>query len=106
MHKKSHGIDSVRAIGGPRRTAENAALPFEYIQVWFKLRLQTKDIHTDAILPAQTLCALPPEGNWQYGRYDSVIVNMDIAKTWPASGLQGVLYLTPRLRSLDRKSVV
>ena len=104
MHEKSHGVDSVRAISGPRRTAENAALPFEYIQVWFKLCLQTKDIHTDAILPVQTLCALPPEGNWQYGRYDSVIVNTDIAKTWPASGLQGVLYLTPRLRSLTPPS--
>ena len=69
-------------------------LPFEYIQVWFKLCLQTKDIHTDAILPAQTLCALPPKGNWQYGRYDSVVVNTDSVKTWPTSGLQGMLYIT------------
>ena len=101
MHEKSDGINLVRAIGGgPRRAAENAALPFEYIQVWFKLRLQTRDVHTDAILPAQTLCASPPEGNWQYGRYDSVVVNTDSAKSWPTSGLQGALYISLCIRIL------
>ncbi|KIM57296.1 hypothetical protein SCLCIDRAFT_28909 [Scleroderma citrinum Foug A] len=92
VHEKSHGIHLAHAIGGGScRATESAALPFEYIQVWFKLRLQTKDIHTDAILPAQTLCASPPEGNWQYGRYDSVVVNTDSVKTWPTSSLQGHL---------------
>ena len=95
VHEKSHGIHLARAIGGgPCRATESAALPFKYIQVWFKLHLQTKYIHTDAILPAQTLCASPPEGNWQYRRYDSVVVNTDSAKTWPTSGLQGMLYIT------------
>ena len=95
MHEKSDGINLVHAIGGgPRRATENAVLPFEYIQVWFKLCLQTRDVHTDAILPAQTLCASLPEGNWQYGRYDSVVVNTDSVKSWPTSGLQGVLYIS------------
>ena len=95
VHEKSHSIHLVHAIGGgPRRAAESAVLPFKYIQVWFKLCLQTKDIHTDAILPAQILCTSPPEGKWQYGRYDSVVVNTDSAKTWPTSGLQGMLYIT------------
>jgi len=91
-YERSHSVDSVHPIGGgPRKAAENTELPFEDIQVWFKLRLQTTEIHTHSILPAQTLLASPPEGDWKYGRYDSVVVNVDSAKIWPASGLQGLL---------------
>jgi len=85
-------VDSVHPIGGgPHKAAENTELPFEDIQVWFKLRLQTTEIHTHSILPAQTLLVSPPEGNWKYGCYDSVVVNVDGTKIWPASGLQGLL---------------
>ena len=94
MHEKSHSIDLVHAISWSCRATENAALPFKYIQVWFKLRLQMKDIHTNAILPAQTLCASPPKGDWQYRQYDSVVVNTDSVRSWPMSGLQGALYTT------------
>ncbi|KAI6003153.1 hypothetical protein EDD15DRAFT_2385610 [Pisolithus albus] len=90
-HKKIRGVDSVHPIGGgPRRAAENVELPFEHIQIWFKLRLQTVEVHTNSVLPAQTIFASPPKGDWQYGRYDSVVVNTDRAKNWPASGLQGL----------------
>ena len=89
-HEKTHGVDAVHVIGGPRRAAGNAELPFEHLQVWFKLRLQTREIHTNSILPAQTILASPPEDNWQYGRYDSVVVNFDGTKVWPTSGLEGL----------------
>ena len=91
-YEKSHSVDSVFPIGGgPRRAAENASLPFKDIQVWFKIHLQTSDIHTRLVLPAQTLVASPPEGDWKYGRYDSVVVHTDAgAKTWPTNGLQGL----------------
>jgi len=59
-YERSHSVDSVHPIGGgPRKAAENTELPFEDIQVWFKLRLQTTEIHTHSILPAQTLLASP-----------------------------------------------
>jgi len=87
-------VDAVHAIGGPCRAAGNAQLPFEHLQVWFKLRLQMRDIHTNSIMPAQTVLASPPKGNWQYGRYDSVVANIDGTKVWPTSGLQGLLLIT------------
>ncbi|KAI5986479.1 hypothetical protein EDD15DRAFT_2373187 [Pisolithus albus] len=97
-HEKIRGVDSVHPIGGgPRRAAENAELPFEHIQIWFKLRLQTVEVHTNSVLPAQTIFASPPKGDWQYGRYDSVVVNTDRAKNWPASGLQGHCIVQLRL---------
>ncbi|KAI5985287.1 hypothetical protein EDD15DRAFT_2176081 [Pisolithus albus] len=97
-HEKIRGVDSVHPIGGgPRRAAENTELPFEHIQIWFKLRLQTVEVHTNSVLPAQTIFASPPKGNWQYGRYDSVAMNTDRAKNWPASGLQGHCIVQLRL---------
>ena len=87
-------MDAVHAIGGPCRAAGNAELPFEHLQVWFKLHLQTRDVHTNCIMPAQTVLASPPEGNWPYGQYDSVVVNTDGTKVWPTSGLQGLSFAT------------
>jgi len=88
--EKSHGMDLVHPIGGgPRRAPTNAKLPFTDIQVWFKLRLQTTEIHTNTVLPAQTIFASPPKGKWKCGRYDSVVVNIDDTKVWPTSGLEG-----------------
>ena len=89
-HEKACRVDSVHPIsGGPCRSPDNAELPFKNIQVWFKLRLQVTDIHTNTILPVQTVLASPPDGGqWPYGRYDSVVVNTNNAMVWPASGLQ------------------
>ena len=86
----TYSVHSVHPIGGPHKAVGNTQLPFKDIQVWFKLRLQTRDIHTCAVLPVQTVLASPPEGAWEYGCYDSVVVNMDGTKTWPSSGLQGL----------------
>ncbi|KAI5996688.1 hypothetical protein EDD15DRAFT_2387099 [Pisolithus albus] len=98
LHEKTRGMDSVYPIGGgPRRAAENAELPFDDLQVWFKLHLQTVEVHTNSLLPAQTLLASPPDGDWQYGCYDSAVVNTDSTKVWPASGLQGHIIVQLRL---------
>jgi len=67
-YEKVRRVDSVHSIGGgPCRSPENAELPFKNIQVWFKLRLQVTDIHTNTILPAQTILTCPPDGSWPYG---------------------------------------
>lgn len=94
-HEHARGVDAVHPIGGPRKASNTAALPFEYLQVWFKLRLQTRDFHTNAVLPAQTLLASPPGGDWEFGRYDSVVAITDVSDAshvWPTSGLRGALF--------------
>jgi len=83
-------MDSVHPIGGrPCKAPTNAELPFTDIQVWFKLRLQTTEIHTNTVLPAQTVFASLPKGEWKCGHYDSVVVNINDTKVWPTSGLEG-----------------
>lgn len=89
-HEQECGVSALRPVGGPRKASNSAILPFEHIQVWFKLRLQTMDFHTNSVLPAQTLLASPPEGDWEFGRYDSVIVKGNSSYVWPVSGLQGI----------------
>jgi len=106
-YEKVCGVDSVHPIGGgPRRSLENAELPFKNVQVWFKLRLQVTDIHTNTILPVQTILACPPDGSWPYGRYDSVVVNTDSAKVWPASGLQGLVSSYISVDSIHMSSLI
>ncbi|KAG2341505.1 hypothetical protein BDR05DRAFT_976868 [Suillus weaverae] len=84
------GCNHTHAIGGPRRAGPNAMLPFENIQVWFKLCLQDTDFHnTHNIWPAQTLNCVPPSEPWTCGHYDSIIINTEAEHSWPTSGLKG-----------------
>ncbi|KAG1836838.1 hypothetical protein DFJ58DRAFT_734722, partial [Suillus subalutaceus] len=85
----AHGQDYVHTIGGARRAKPTASLPFEKLQVWFKLRLQDTDLHDISVVPAQTLNCSPPSGVWTCGRYDPVIVNDNARCSWPADGLHG-----------------
>ncbi|KAG1876909.1 hypothetical protein C8R48DRAFT_768476 [Suillus tomentosus] len=86
----THGHQHIHAIGGPRRAGPTADLPFDKIQVWFKIRLQETDFHdTHTIKPAQTLNCAPPSGPWTLGRYDTVIVETTAGYSWPSSRLSG-----------------
>ncbi|KIK38770.1 hypothetical protein CY34DRAFT_25513 [Suillus luteus UH-Slu-Lm8-n1] len=86
----AHGQDFVHTIGGARRAGPTALLPFEKLQVWFKLRLQDTDLHDISVVrPAQTLNCSPPSGVWTCGRYDLVLVNNNARCSWPADGLRG-----------------
>jgi hypothetical protein len=88
----AYGQDFVHIIGGARRAGPTVSLPFEKLQVWFKLRLQDTDFHDISIIrPAQTLNCSPPSGVWTCGRYDPVIVNNDARCSWPTDGLRGML---------------
>src|SRR6267154_362851 len=91
----AHGQDFVHTIGGARRAGPTASLPFEKLQVWFKLRLQDTDFHDISIIrPAQTLNCSPPSGVWTCGWYDPVIINNDAGCSWPIDGLRG-MFCTP-----------
>ncbi|KAG2131043.1 hypothetical protein DEU56DRAFT_872231 [Suillus clintonianus] len=90
--KDTYGNDHIHTIGGARRAEPNASLPFDKLQVWFKLRLQDMVIHeTSIVRPAQTLSCAPPCGLWTSGWYDTAIINHDGGYSWPTDGLRGEL---------------
>lgn len=81
-------------IGGRRVSAKGCILPFAQLEVWKKVRLQSKSYHAPhSPLPAQTVNASPPSGQWTHGRHDIVIANMDPFFEWPYSGLQGIYFV-------------
>jgi hypothetical protein len=77
-------------IGGRRSAVAGCTLPFEKLQTWSRIRIQTKSFHLPhGITPPQTLNACPPSKEWPHGRYDKVLVNTDRQFLWPQSGLNG-----------------
>ncbi|KAG2126069.1 hypothetical protein DEU56DRAFT_743197 [Suillus clintonianus] len=90
QREATYGQRHVHAIGGPRRAGPGAVLPFDKVQVWFKIRLQEMDLHdTHAIKPAQTLNCAPPNDPWILGHYDTVIAETSAGFSWPSSRLSG-----------------
>ncbi|KAG1843581.1 hypothetical protein DFJ58DRAFT_717758 [Suillus subalutaceus] len=84
----TYGRQHVHAIGGPRRAGPTAVLPFNRVQVWFKIQLQEMDFHeTHIIKPAQTLNCAPPNNPWILGHYDTVIIEISVGYSWPSSRL-------------------
>jgi hypothetical protein len=78
-------------IKGRRLSQENCDLPFDYLEVWKKVYLQSKTYHhPHTILPAQSINAFPPSNSSTLGKSDNIIMNVDLTKKWPFSGLNGV----------------
>ncbi|KAJ7036721.1 hypothetical protein C8F04DRAFT_1336137, partial [Mycena alexandri] len=93
-------------IGGRRPRLRNDDLPFEKVEIWHNLRIQSRSFHdTDKILVPETINAAPPDGTWKVGRADAVIVNTDSEYKWPRSGLTGhaVCQLRMILRVVPRR---
>ena len=81
----------IRVLGGRRSALQGTQLPFTHLQVWKKVRLQNKAYHyPHETLPPKTINAYPPSGEWELGRYDSVVINLDKDSEWPQSGLEGM----------------
>jgi len=77
-------------VAGRRIATANCQLPFEYLHIWHRLRMQSKSYHNEElILAAQTINAIPSKDDWEFGRFDTVLVNTDPEKKWPRSGLDG-----------------
>lgn len=84
--------DGPLTVGGQRPYRNDEPLPFDRLQVWYKVRLQQKAYHDPTtVLPAQTLNASPPADSWPKGRYDAAFVNVDDNMVWPLSGLKGLI---------------
>ncbi|KAG1880194.1 hypothetical protein F4604DRAFT_1922876 [Suillus subluteus] len=45
LHREVTYGNHIHSIGGPRRAAHGAELPFDKVQVWFKVHLQETDFH-------------------------------------------------------------
>ena len=88
------GDRSLYTVGDRRPPALVAgaipSLPFQKLDVWQGLRIQSKDYHDPCIVhPPQTLCASPPTEKWPLGRCDTVLINTDPDKEWPQSKMTG-----------------
>lgn len=84
------GESFVRSIGGRRISPDGCQLPFDHLDVWVKVRLQSKPFFSNAkIAPPQTVNAAPRSEEWPLGKYDTALVNIDESLNWPHSGLQG-----------------
>ncbi|KAI6014163.1 hypothetical protein BKA83DRAFT_4062537 [Pisolithus microcarpus] len=88
----------IRPFGGARQSAQDIPLPFEYLQIWYKVRIQQRVYHDRAsTASAYTIHAQPPNGHWKYGRYDAAILQVDEGHDWPDSGLTGHAVVEVRL---------
>ncbi len=80
----------IRSIGGRRLAPDDCPLPFTHLEVWERVRLQSKHyFFPHAVLPAQTVNASPPTSANPFGNSDAVIANLDPAQEWPTSGMNG-----------------
>lgn len=78
-------------VKGRRLSHANCDLPFDRLEVWKKVYLQSKAYHhPHTILPPQSINALPPPNPSSLGQFDNVVMNVDPTKEWPFSGLNGV----------------
>ena len=81
---------TVHVMGGCQRALSGCSLPFEMLQVWSTVRIQSKAYHNwNEVLPPQTVSAAPCSESWPLGWYDGVLVNTDPDMHWPWSGLKG-----------------
>ena len=84
---------SVHAIGGRRPRTASVVPPFDKVEVWTGLRLQSRDYYCpNVVLDAEKLNALPPTPEWPVGRYDTALANIDPQCVWPRSGLSGQIH--------------
>lgn len=90
------------AIGGRRPALGTNHLPFDVVDVWTSIRVQSKSYHyPHDPLPSQAVHASPPSSGWQHGRCDPVVVNIDPVSQWPYSGLKGNAQLVGNSSSLN-----
>ena len=77
-------------IKGRRLSQANCDLPFDRLEVWKKVYLQSKAYHhPHTVLPSQSINALPPSNSSSLAQFDNAIMNVDSTKEWPYSGLNG-----------------
>lgn len=91
--KRYRSQANMLSLGGRRVSPLNSPLPFDDLLVWSKFRIQLKTYHhPHKNLPPRTVMASPPSTDWPLGQYDTVLVNTDLARQWPCSGIEGKVF--------------
>ncbi|KAF9231959.1 hypothetical protein BU15DRAFT_90780 [Melanogaster broomeanus] len=86
------------ALSQQRRAPVDAQLPFQDLQLWYKVRIQQKAFHDPSLVrPAFSIIAMPPGGQYTYGRYDAAILTVESSQHWPSSSLNGHIVAEIRL---------
>ena len=83
-HANAHDISGVRSQD------LCCTLPFDQIQIWYKLRVQQYLYHDDERVDApQTLRAFPPSPDRPHRLYDTTIISPGLGSDWPHQGIEG-----------------
>ena len=92
LHHVQHGTD--HPVSGLRTPDMQCPLPFNRIQIWYKLRVQQFLYHDKNRVDAlQTVCAYPPSGDHPHRLYDTVITSPGPESNWPQKGLEGTIIM-------------
>ena len=82
--------NSSHPVTGIRMQDSQCPLPFDCVQIWYKIHVQQFLYHGGGKVDApQTLKALPPSTKNPHGLYDAVIVSPDTESDWPLQELEG-----------------
>jgi hypothetical protein len=73
-------------LGQRRISPPGADLPFTYLNVWYSARMQVQTTDGIGTTAPQRMCAVPPSGEWPFGRYDTILLSDG---TTPGPGLGG-----------------
>lgn len=90
--KRAQELQSSRfKIGQRQLSRADADLPFTHLRIWYSARVQARSTDsTDASIPIK-VCAEPPSSEWQFGRFDTVLLSDG---TTPRRGLYGTISLS------------
>ncbi|KAG1734246.1 uncharacterized protein EDB91DRAFT_1238446 [Suillus paluster] len=91
-------VQNLHKLTGQHRASPTMNLPFQHLNIWFKVRVQQTPHHSgSALLPALMVNASPPDAHWKHGHYNAAIFTVDGTEQWPASGLKGHIVVEVRL---------
>ena len=83
--------NSSHAVMGVQMQDSQCPLPFDHVQIWYKICVQQFLYHSGGKVDApQTLKALPPSTKNPHGLYDAIIVSPNTESDWPLQGLEGM----------------
>ncbi|KAF8130114.1 hypothetical protein EV363DRAFT_1399319 [Boletus edulis] len=88
-------------VSGARAQDLHYPLPFDRLQIWYKLRVQQLLYHDkERVDTPQMLRAYPPSPNCPHGLYDAAILSPGSDSDWPQRGIEG--HFVAQLRLLFR----
>ena len=80
----------IHDILGVRMQDPRCPLPFDHIQIWYKLHVQQYFYHEDKQVDVpQTLRAFPASPDRPHGLYNAVITSPGSNSDWPRQGIEG-----------------